>query len=170
MNVTQLTRLLHSRPAATPVGGVGLRTYAGEVDIQRWMQIRRSAFAREAIGVGDWSLSDFQREFLSKTWWHPEVMWFAELTATPLQQAAPEPQSIGTVTLARRGEGPAAKPVAHWLAVLPAYRGRGIGRLLMAAVEAAAWNAGHRQVWLETHAGWTAAAAFYERLGYRPTQ
>ncbi len=40
------------------------------------------------------------------------------------------------------------------------------GQLMLAALEQACWDAGYRQIGLETHAGWTAAARFYERAGY----
>ncbi len=43
-----------------------------------------------------------------------------------------------------------------------------MGRLLMVHLERAAWDAGYREVFLETHAAWQAAANFYEALGYRP--
>ena len=76
--------------------------------------------------------------------------------------------TVGSVTLARRGDPPHDKPVVHWLLVLPGYRRRGIGQLLTATLEAAVWDAGGRQVWLETHAGWADAVRLYTRLGYRP--
>jgi GNAT superfamily N-acetyltransferase len=110
--------------------------------------------------VGDWDEADFRREFLNKPWWSPKRMWFAEGQGS-------ESPIVGTVTLAVRGEGPHAKPVVHWLAVLPGYRRRGIGRLLMATLEAAVWDAGGRQVWLETHSAWAEAARLYAALGYK---
>ena len=85
-------------------------------------------------------------------------MWFAESRG----------EAIGTVTLAERGSGAAAKPVVHWLAVLPRWRRRGVGRLLMSVLHRTVWDAGQREILLETHADWTAAAKFYESLGYRP--
>ena len=71
------------------------------------------------------------------------------------------------MTLALRGADEAARPVVHWLAVLPAWRRRGIGRLLMSVLEARAWELGYREVWLETHAAWEEAVRFYRALGYR---
>lgn len=61
-------------------------------------------------------------------------------------------------------------PVVHWLLVDPNYRRRGIGRLLMNCLERAAWDAGHRELQLETHAGWSAAVAFYQSIGYAPAR
>jgi GNAT superfamily N-acetyltransferase len=74
------------------------------------------------------------------------------------------------VTLALRGAGPQAQPVVHWLAVHPAWRRRGVGRLLMAALEACAWDAGGRTLALETHEDWRAAIEFYGALGYTSGQ
>jgi len=91
-------------------------------------------------------------------------MWFAE----PIGLLGKERQPVGTVTLAMRGEREQAKPVVHWLAVLPRWRRRGIAQLLMNTLEAACWDAGYRQIWLETHTAWSAAAQFYAKYGYEP--
>ncbi len=76
-------------------------------------------------------------------------------------------QCVGAVARALRGSGPDARPVVHWLCVLPRWRGRGIGRLLLSQLHQACWDAGHRQIWLETHVGWEAAVRLYRELGYR---
>ena len=165
VSILQLTREPDQRPTITDVPGLEMRHFAGPADIEVWLDLRRRAFARQKLGVGDWQKSDFEREFLTKSWWRPQAMWFAE--ARP---PARPPAAIATVTLARRGSGPDARPVVHWLAVLPAYRRRGIGRLLVSTLEAAVWDEGGRQVWLETHTAWTEAARLYESLGYRPAE
>jgi len=162
--ILQLTRQLTARPDIPSVAGVTLRKYRGSADIDVWLEIRRQAFAREKLGVGRWDRGDFEREFLYKDWWRPGSMWFAELEPVPDAIALP----TGTVTLARRGTVPESKPVVHWLAVVPSARRRGIGRLLMATLEAACWDRGERRVWLETHADWSRGVAFYQALGYEP--
>ena len=58
--------------------------------------------------------------------------------------------------------------MVHWLLVDPRWRRRGIGRLLMSHLELAAWDDGWREMQLETHAGWAAAVAFYQSMGYEP--
>jgi GNAT superfamily N-acetyltransferase len=163
--ILQLTRRLTDPPIVAEIDGIRLRHYAGPEDIAVWLDLRRRAFARQRIGVGDWDARDFAREFLEKPWWRPECMWFAETNAT-----AGDSQAIGTITLARRGAAPDDKPAIHWLAVVPGFRRRGIGRLLVSIVEAAVWNAGERQIWLETHSGWQEAARLYSELGYSPAQ
>src|SRR5690606_445437 len=103
-------------------------------------------------------------EFLQKWWWNPARMWLAEvktITGGSLRLA-------GSVTLAMRGEPAGAKPVVHWLMVSPDARRQGLARVLMSHLETAAWDAGYRQIWLETHAAWQAARRFYEALGYEP--
>jgi GNAT superfamily N-acetyltransferase len=109
-------------------------------------------------------VQDFEQEFLAKPWWDPTRMWFAEPISS---DGAVASKPVGTATLALRGSGQVARPVVHWLAVLPDWRRQGIGRLLMATLEACAWEAGYRQVFLETHAEWQEAVRLYEQLGYR---
>jgi GNAT superfamily N-acetyltransferase len=163
LSVVQLARRLPDRPLIVPVPGITLRPYGDPGDVERWLELRRRAFARQRLGVRDWQAADFAREFLEKPWWRPEHMWFAE--ARSEDEAA---WPVGTVTLAQRDDGNHPRPVVHWLAVLPSHRRRGIGRLLISALEAAVWDAGGRQVWLETHAAWAEAARLYESLGYEP--
>jgi ribosomal protein S18 acetylase RimI-like enzyme len=73
---------------------------------------------------------------------------------------------IGTATLGWRGSAGGGKPVIHWLGVLPEFRRRGVGRLLVAQLEEMVWQSGGREVGLETHTAWTDAVAFYRALGY----
>ncbi len=166
--VLQLARCLDSRPSIPKAPGVALRNFSHAEppsDIDRWLELRRQAFARERLGVRHWDRDDFEREMLAKDWWLPDRMWLVE---TPAQDDTPS-RLVGAVTLAMRGQGEKSVPVVHWLIVLPAWRRRGIGRLLMATLEAECWNLGFRQVRLETHLRWQRAVQFYERLGYRPS-
>jgi D-alanine--D-alanine ligase len=56
----------------------------------------------------------------------------------------------------------------YWIAVEPAQQGRGIGRILLAAVEDAIRSAGGRQIYIETsnRADYLATRGFYLRCGY----
>ena len=160
--VLHLHRVLTERPPQPHCVAAGLRTYQGADDIRLWLEIRQRAFAKERMGVGRWTHDDFGREFLAKSWWSAEHMWFA----APRDAASPKEETVGTVTLARRGSGPDSRPVIHWLAVLPAWRRKGVGQLLVRTLEIACWEAGDREILLETHAAWEKAAFLYHALGY----
>ncbi len=161
--VQQLTKKLSARPTLPQIADVHLRHYAGRHDIPAWLELRRRAFSRQKVSLSDWDTADFEREFLEKPWWQPQAMWLAEMQRLMMPR-----EIVGTVTLARRGGATDDKPVVHWLAVLPRFRRLGIGHLLMASLEAAVWDGGERQIWLETHEAWVEAARLYRSLGYEP--
>lgn len=52
------------------------------------------------------------------------------------------------------------------LYVAPQFRGRGVAKALLAAVEDAARQAGRKRIWLETGTAQPEAIALYERSGY----
>ncbi len=180
-SVLHLCRRLVSPPDLPSIADIQVRHFAGDADIAPWLELRHQAFARQRIGVRQWSHSDFLDEFVHRWWWRPDHMWLADdLQLSPLGRGQVEDSPrrgegvpahrrlVGAVTLAMRGNPDDARPVIHWLMVLPSRRRRGIGRLLIAHLERAVWDAGHRTIWLETHAHWEAAAKFYDSLGYHP--
>lgn len=140
-----------------------VHTYRGPEDIHLWLAIRNAAFAEQIAGTRPWDEADFRRDFLEKPWWRPDWMWFAE-------PAAPDGggvQAVGVVALKRSLPRDAPAGSVQWLAVLPAWRRQGVGRLLMATLERAAWEAGLPVVTAETLREWDAAVRFYQALGYR---
>ena len=159
--VLQMMKHLDAEPRLASVDGVAVRAFRHD-DVDAWLSLRDRAFARERVGVRAWSETDFRREFLGRWWWRPEWMWLAEHDS-----GDDGTELVGSVSLAMRGESDRAKPVVHWLMVAPRWRRRGVGRLLLSQSEQAAWAAGYREIWLETHARWEAAVKFYEALGYR---
>jgi GNAT superfamily N-acetyltransferase len=161
MPIVQRMRVLNSVPDEVRSEGCDIGSYRGEDDIDNWLAIRNRAFSELENAGRNWNETDFRREFLEQPWWKPEWMWFAFPSN---QEASKSP--VGTVTLAVRTTPSGLRPVVHWLCVLPEWRRRGIARLLMSTLERAAWDAGHREIWLETHVNWKEAAAFYDRLGY----
>jgi GNAT superfamily N-acetyltransferase len=162
--VLQMRKELAAIPEITPIRGIAVRTFEGDGDIADFLELRHRSFARQRVGVRQWTPTDFLQEFTNHWWWQPSRMWFAEATGE-IAGTAPN-QLLGSVTLAMRGNPPSARPAVHWLVVLPSARRQGVGRLLMSHLERAAWDAGHREVLLETHAQWLAAVQFYEALGY----
>jgi predicted GNAT family N-acyltransferase len=73
----------------------------------------------------------------------------------------------GVIGAGRLSPPSVARPDAHiaWVAILPAYRGRGLGTELMRALIAAADQARMQVVTLSAQ---THALAFYRRLGFVP--
>lgn len=172
MAVLQLTKRLLCPAEPATCDGFALRHYRGEEDIEPWLALRRAAFAKERLGVRDWTRADFEGEILSRWWWKPERMWLAETALSDplsLSAGAMSTRLIGAVILAFRGDGQAGgKPVVHWLVVHPRWRRRGIGKTLLAHLERAAWECDLPQIWLETHDAWDGAGGFYRNLGYFP--
>jgi GNAT superfamily N-acetyltransferase len=113
--------------------------------------------AIETPGARPWSPADFRAEMIEKPWWREDRSWVATTDSADV---------VGAVTLAIRSGKSISIPVVHWLLVDPSFRRRGIAKLLMSNLEQAAWDDGWREVQLETHAGWQAAVAFYQSIGY----
>lgn len=160
--VLQMRRRLITKPEGERAIGLRMREFDPVTDIPAWLELRRRAFAREKVGIRDWNLEDLCHELTDKPWWAPNRMWVAEAVSAE----SGEGEMVGAVTWADRGEGEQARPAIHWLCVHPKWRRRGVARALVATLETAVWNAGKREVWLETHSAWTSAVRFYESLGY----
>lgn len=77
--------------------------------------------------------------------------------------AEEEGETVGTVMAGYDGH----RGWVNYLAVAPPAQGRGLGRRLMAAAEAALAGLGCAKVNLQVRAGNAAARGFYEALGYR---
>jgi len=164
--VLHLSKQIVERPRPGTILGVELRNFLGAEDITVWLELRHRAFARAMPGILSWDAADFAAEFLDKPWWSPDRIWFAVAHDAATGGTIP----VGTIALADRGTGAHTLPAVHWLAVLPRWRRRGVGRLLIEALEERCWEQGHREIFLETHEGWTAARQLYEDLGYRPVR
>ncbi len=97
-----------------------------------------------------------------------ERVYFAVDTATG--------KDIGTVT-AWSEETPSKNYPAlagwgrvHWLATLPKYQGRGIGKALFLYSLHRLRDFGHRESFLVTSSGRTAAVAMYQKYGFHPRE
>jgi GNAT superfamily N-acetyltransferase len=162
--ILHLRKQLVSPPVALSVPGIQLRTFELPIDVPRWLALRDRAMAYQVPAVRPWAVTDFHAEMLTKPWWQSDRTWMA------VDAIASGDNLIGAVTLAVREGKAASVPVIHWLLVDPAWRRRGIGRMLMSHLERAAWHGDWREVQLETHAGWSAAVAFYQSMGYVPVR
>jgi GNAT superfamily N-acetyltransferase len=162
LNLLKMVKKLDLCPNTVQIDGINLRIYEGCIDIDGWLSIRNASFSTESVTERRWVVTDFEREFLTKPWWSPDRMWFAEVAGENGGMKA-----VGTITIGERSVGEKSLPTVNWLAVLPEWRGKGIGQLLLSTLEAAVWKSGRREIHLETHAAWTAALRMYKRTGYR---
>jgi GNAT superfamily N-acetyltransferase len=189
-SILHLRKELVRPPVALCLPRIVLRAFELAVDIPSWLELRDIAMADQVPRIRSWNEADFLAEMVSKSWWKNERTWLAiaekvlpaggesqTITAEPAatstirRTARTVPGTIiGAVTLAMREGQAASVPVVHWLLVDPAWRRRGVGRTLLSHLEREAWDAGWREVQLETHAGWQAAVAFYQSIGYAPVR
>ena len=118
-------------------------------------------YARDEAGGGE-PLSDFARSRL-----------VAELAARPTAfsvLAFDGEQPVGLVNCIEGFSTFACQPLVnvHDVAVRASHRGRGVGRRLLAQVEAIARERGACKLTLEVLSGNRAAIALYERTGFAP--
>src|SRR5436190_3807945 len=121
-SILHFRRQLYQPPDVADVADFSVRNISIPDDFAAWLALRDRAMAEQLPRVRPWSVSDFFSEMQSKPWWRPERMWlaFAREAAFP----------IGAVTLALREGTISTITVVHWLLVDPAWRRRGVGRLL----------------------------------------
>jgi GNAT superfamily N-acetyltransferase len=155
--ILHFRKQLAAPPVAVGVPGIYLRKIQISNDIPSWLALRERAMECEVPKPRPWSVADFRAEMSQKQWWRTERSWIATTGSADF---------VGAVTLAMRSGENNATPVVHWLLIDPRFRRRGIAKMLMSNLELAAWDDGHREVQLETHAGWQAAIAFYQSVGY----
>jgi GNAT superfamily N-acetyltransferase len=179
--VVQMVKTLQEAAKPAAVEGFDLRSFEDPRDLAGWLALRQRTFAREKLGVRDWGETDFRQEFSSKPWWNPQNCWLIQTNQAQSSLKIPvlsnigsaslgNNEIVGSVTLAMRTGTKADRAVVHWLMVHPRYRSRGLGRWLLAILEAKAWELGHREVYLETHSAWEAASRFYLAAGYEPVR
>jgi GNAT superfamily N-acetyltransferase len=162
--VLHLRKELLCPPVEQATTGICIRSIVVPDDIEDWLVLRGRATAGMQPGVREWSRSDFDAQMLSKPWWRNDRTWLA------IDPYTGDGSVMGSVTLAMRPGTENSHPIVHWLLVDPAWRRRGVGRMLMSTLECAAWDDGWRHIELETHASWKEAAAFYQSMGYAPVR
>ncbi len=118
------------------------------------------AYARDPMGKGGSLGPDVLGELIPGLRRHPATLVFlAYIGSMP----------VGIATCFLGFSTFAAKPLinVHDLAVLPPYRGRGVSRELLAAVERAGRQRGCAKLTLEVNVNNTRAKGIYESCGFR---
>ena len=158
MRVQQLSHTLSGPPQVASVRGVTVRHFEGGTDIAHWTDLMQSAFFAADPPMRRWTEVDFKTRVMGQSNWSPAHLFLAFDVASQL---------VGTISLAFRCCGEKSIPAVHLLAVRPAWRRRGIARLLVGHLESACWKMGFRTVHLETHTAWQEAMLFYKAAGYK---
>lgn len=129
-------------------------------DHQRDIVALTEAYACDPMGNGRSLGSEVLAELIPSLRRHPATMVFLAYSGLT---------AVGIATCLLGFSTFAAKPLIniHDLAVLPAYRGRGIGRSLLAAVERAARERGCVKLTLEVNVNNGRAKRTYEQFGFR---
>lgn len=161
MNVQQLSRRLAARPDLPAVEGIVVRNFSGPADISLWRELIFKIFQGGTPPARMWTAEEFASQIMGQPWWSPARLWFGQTDGG---------QVVGTVMLVASRDRENSLPAVHWLGVLPAWRRRGVARLLMAQLERCCWDEGFGEIRLETHRHWHSAAAFYRAAGYRTTR
>lgn len=85
------------------------------------------------------------------------VTWLAFVEEAP----------VGLAAVVSAGDGPSPRHSIAWLLVARQARRRGVGSALVAAIVGDARDRGIAEIWVETHADWSAAVAFWQAVGFR---
>lgn len=77
-------------------------------------------------------------------------------------------RAIGLVTLVTAGRPEKPRHSIGWLVVAPSARRSGVGTALVQVAVDEVRRLGGTEVWVETHAAWPDAIAFWRHLGFTP--
>jgi GNAT superfamily N-acetyltransferase len=152
----------HADPPAPRSDSTEIRVVEADLDRtthQRAIVALTDAYARDPMGDGA-RLPDAVREgLIAGLRRHPTTIVFLAMVGT---------EPAGMATCFGGFSTFAARPLLniHDLVVLPAYRGRGVGRLLLEAVERRAIALGCCKLTLEVTEGNRTARRLYERAGF----
>ena len=159
--VIHLRRRLETSPQAFAVEGVRVIEVRGKADRRRWLAVQNEVFAPLAGRTRPWTMEDVARELAERPGGAKPRAWLAVE-----EGSGDDAPALGAVALGPWMAEPRKTASIGWLAVRPAARRCGVGRLLLCVVEAAAREAGYEQIIAETSDAWHQAVAFYQRMGY----
>ena len=168
MPVVQLIKRSPSEPCDVAMADVTVRNMVMPEEIDVWLAIQNACFRR----VRPWVRSDFDREFDGRK---DHRILMADFTPK-------DHKNIGTISLKWQpascqasGDSKMAAELGYtksatisWLAVLPQWQRRGVGRQLLATAEHLCWEHGAQTIQLETLSSWSAALRLYTQAGYQP--
>ncbi|MCD6291305.1 MAG: GNAT family N-acetyltransferase, partial [Anaerolineae bacterium] len=145
-------------PPPRPPAGVHLRTYRSEQDAAAWVALDALAFA------GHWGAAPLTLEDVAaierRADFDPAGLWFAEIDGKLVGQALArynaESGALMGIPVGRIDD----------VAVLPTYRGRGIGRALLLAAMNYLWEHGCRVIELTVDGENVGARRLYDALGF----
>ena len=145
---------LEGLPWFDPPPGFSVRAFAPG-DEAHWLRIQAAADRFNEI-----TPALFRREFGADV---------ASLRARQRYLVAPDGVPIGTAT-AWFGVDPHGRAAGrlHWVAIVPAYQGRGLARSLLADACARLRDLGHDRAYLTTSSRRAAAIGLYSRFGFVP--
>jgi GNAT superfamily N-acetyltransferase len=144
---------LNGLPPAEVPAGFRLRRYRpGDADA--WVRIHLAADRYNRIDHGL-----FAREFGDEELLADRQLYLVDSRGTP----------VGTATAWFDDDVDGSRwGRIHWVAVLPALQGRGLGRLVLAAAMARLRELGHERARLATSTGRVSAVRLYWSFGFRP--
>jgi len=141
-----------------PALTIGLADYANPRDAEAVVALL-DAYARDPMGGGEPLRADVKARLVGDLAAHPQAFSLI---------ARLDEDAVGLANCFMAYSTFAAEPIVniHDFAVLSGHRGRGIGRALLAAVEAEALNRGACKVTLEVLSGNAPARRLYAANGY----
>ncbi|MCS7220462.1 MAG: GNAT family N-acetyltransferase [Anaerolineae bacterium] len=148
----------HPPPPSNPPTGVRLRTYRGQEDAAAWIELDATAFSGH-WGAAPLTMADVVA-ITSRPDFDPAGLWFAEISGKLIGQALARCSS--------REQTPIGTPIGRIedVAVLPAYRGYGVGRALLLAAMNYLWERGCRVIELTVDTENAEARHLYDALGF----
>lgn len=155
---------LSSSPNTFTVPRIRRANYRAEADRAALIHLL-NAYAQDPMGGGEPLAAEVRARLCDDLAAHPLAASFIAWAATGAGE-----QAVGLVNTFEGYSTFKARPLlnVHDVAVLPAWRGRGVGQALLAACEQHARQRGCCKLTLEVLTGNARALKSYERFGFAP--